>query len=173
MFRVLHPNRWFLWAIAILLAAGLGLLAAITETSREIDEQSVTPPAFSTWKTFRSESLGLKVSYPSSWQIEMEKEIPEMVTLENPKNFNENLVMVVTEPKFEETIRSALNIVREQEIVIDGYPGSWLKGEDLKDYATHNVVLLQKDGRLYYFAGYARSFEKIVGGIKFLPAKIF
>lgn len=53
-------------------------------------------------------------------------------------------------------------------VEIDGSQGSWLQKSGSSDKALSNVVLVKRSGRLYYVAGFARSFEKIIKGIKFI-----
>lgn len=172
MFRVMHPNRWFFWTLAILIALGLVIEAFIFQTIKELEEQASSPvraPSIS-WKTYRSKDLGIAVNYPPSWQIDVDPASPNTVTLENPKNFQENISIVFTEPKFEKVIRSSLKTASEETVMIDNLPAQWLRGRNSTDAATGNVIFLKRDGQLYYIAGQAQVFERIIKSIKFLRA---
>ena len=169
MFRIIHPNRWFFWTIAIIIAMALGLLLYIQKSADEFtrygDELSSN---LATWRVFRSEPLGLSVKYPQHWQIEIDPTDAKSVFLENSQNFSENISISVRKPSLEQAIRSALKIASESEITIDGLPAQWIKSGQQRDPATSNVVLLRKGSDLYYIAGAANLFEKIITSIRFI-----
>lgn len=170
MFRVLHPNRWFFWAVALLLIAGLFLLVKIYDARLEFEEfaSQFAIDSLSYWKTFRSRHLGISIQYPADWQIEIDPETGA-VSFENPKNFNENIAIYVVKPALEPAIRNTLSIAEERDIVLDGAAGKWLLSKNNYDPATSNVILIKRGESLYYIAGNAKAFEKILGSIKFLP----
>ncbi|MBI4050396.1 MAG: hypothetical protein HY396_00250 [Candidatus Doudnabacteria bacterium] len=171
MLRIIHPNRWFFWTIVILLTAAFLLLYASVETIKSLDELTagLTGSLVRLWKTFASQALGISLRYPASWQIEIDPAEPFSVSLQNPADYGENVYIAVTDPKYESTIRKALDVVLdEEEISLDGYQGAWLKSGDAKDVALSNILLVKVDGRLYYIAGQAKTFEKIIKSIKFL-----
>lgn len=178
MFRIIHPNRWFFWTISILIIAGIGLLFYIHLAVRELEEanleltkpasENLSDPSYLGWKSFRSEVLGVSIKYPPHWQIEIDPEEANTVYLENPKNFNENVSISVVKPSLEKIIRQSLKIAEERAISVDLEKGVLIRGLDDKDRATSSVVLVKKGSKLYYIAGSAAAFEKIVAGIKFL-----
>ena len=63
MFRVIHPNRWFFWTIAILVGTGLVILIYIYQTIAELDRgvevrvqpagESISDPSYFGWKLYR------------------------------------------------------------------------------------------------------------------------
>lgn len=170
MFRVIHPNRWFIWTLVLLIVASFMLLFLIQsyllELEREILESNSV--SISSSKTYRSLSLGLLVKYPRSWQVEVSQFEPSF-SLQNPDDFNENIVFQIGDLKLESVIRDSINIDSEKDIVIDQRPGKWIFGADKRDSATSNLVLLRKADKLYYIGGQARAFEKIIQSVKFLP----
>lgn len=169
MFRVIHPNRWFFWTIAMIIAAGLGLLFYIQRSANEFNRYSEDlSQQLATWRVFRSEPLGIAVRYPAFWQIEIDPSDAKTVMLESSQNFSENISISRIKPNLEPVIRSALKIDSESDITIDGVKARWIKGQERKDLATSNVILLKKGGDLYYIAGSANQFKKIVTGIKFI-----
>ena len=170
MFRVIHKNRWFFWTIAILLIAGLALVFSIFQDSEYYEEFAREFAQYTTqnWHTYRSPVLGISVRYPAAWQIEIDPTDAKTVYFENSKDFSENISVSVREPALAKVIRDSLKIESEEEVEIDGVPGVWIRGKDVKDRATSNVVLVRRAGKLYYIAGQARSFERIVKGIRFL-----
>lgn len=170
MFRVIHPNRWFFWTIVILVLAGAGLLFFINQGNLGIDQQSAELVAESvpTWKIYRSAALGFSVRYPAAWQIDVDPQADNGITLENPQNFDENIAIFKIEPQFEKVIRASLKVDREEPVTVDGHPGTWIYGQNTKDVATSNVIFVPVDGSLYYFAGQARNFSTILKSVKFL-----
>lgn len=170
MFRVIHKNRWFFWAIAVLLIAGLALVFAILQDGEYYEEfaREFAQYNVNNWRTWRSETLGISVQYPASWQIETDPGDPRTVYFENSKDFSENISVSVRDLGLERVIRNSLKISSEEEVVVGGIRGTWIKGRDPNDRATSNVILIRRGQMLYYIAGQAKAFEKIVKGIRFI-----
>ena len=166
MFRIIHPNRWFFWAIAVSLGTGLFLIWNIQESNNEFYAQTSVLET-NVWRTWRSEILGISVRYPAGWQVDIDREDTHNVYLENSQNFHENISIAIRAQSLEATIRQSLGSSSETGIVIDGEPGRWLKGDDKGDQATSNVILVRHNSQLYYIAGSARVFNKIVKSMKF------
>ena len=168
MFRVIHHNRWFFWTVGLLIIIGLVLLISLQQAKQEFDDNSAAMLAFENqWRTFRSNTLGLTIKYPPGWQIEIDQNDAHSVYLENARDYNQNIALSVRDPSMEKIIRSTISAVSEDEIVIDGLIGAWLKSGNKKDPATSNVILVTVSDKLYYIAGQARNFHEIVSGIKF------
>ena len=169
MFRIIHPNRWFFWAIALTIMAALFLLWNIQEAEYEFEDQALAEMEPNLWKTYASQALGLSVRYPPSWQIEFDpRQDGQSFSLENAKNFSESIVFQITELNLEPVLRSSLKISSEKTSIIDGENAQWIYGKAGNDPATSNVIILQHKGKLYYMAGSARNFETIVHSIKFI-----
>lgn len=175
MLRVIHPNRWFIWTLVFLLAASLVLMfwlqSYLLFVERGVFEEQ--NHLRSGWRTYRSQSLGLLVRYEAAWQVEVDPLEAKTFTLQNPADFGENITFSKTDPKYEPLIRDSLEIALEDQILIDGVPAVWIKGSDLRDKATSNVILINREGELYYIAGQARQFERIIKGIKFSAIPIY
>src|SRR3989344_2541298 len=87
MFRIIHPNRWFFWAIALTIMAALFLLWNIQEAEYEFEDQALAEMEPNLWKTYASQALGLSVRYPPSWQIEFDpRQDGQSFSLENADN---------------------------------------------------------------------------------------
>ena len=91
MFRIIHPNRWFIWTIALIVMIFIVVWGAVeryaieqeTETAgqnsllgRETSKLDTTG-----WKTYRGENFGLvnsvglelpglELRYPPEWKVE-------------------------------------------------------------------------------------------------------
>ncbi len=167
MFRIIHPNRWFFWTIAIAIGLALFLLWAIMKTEIELYSQT-NVSQLNTWRNWSSETLGISVRYPAGWQIEIDPDDAHTVFLENPENYNENVSIAVRQPQLEAAIRLSLKGGTETKVSIGGTEGRLLKGADTGDQATNSVVLVRRSNKLYYIAGSARVFEQIVNSIKFI-----
>jgi hypothetical protein len=170
MFYVIHPNRWFIWTLVLLIAASLALMWFIGQTIGELEQhtQDLVAQVQEPWRTYTSEDLQLSVKYPSAWQIEVDPLDRFSVTLENSQNFSENITISVRDLDLEPVIRQVLDIANEEEFYVDGVPGVLLTGANERDTVTNQVVLVNHDSQLYYVAGSARFFREIVESIKFL-----
>lgn len=167
MFRIIHPNRWFFWTIAILLGISLFVLWSIEEANQEFLDAPIASDT-NIWRTWRSEALGISVSYPAGWQIEIDRDDAQNVFLENSQNYKENISITVRKPSLESAIRESISIVSESTVMVDDEQGSWLKGDAEDDQATSNVILVEHDEKLYYIAGSARVFKKIIDSVRFI-----
>lgn len=169
MFKIIHPNRWFFWTIAILLGFSLILYLFIFQSIREFEQQAIdSVNNFGTnWRIFHSQELGISIKYPSLWQVEIDPTLPNSFSLENPKNFYENISVFMVEEKMEKIVRNSLEIASEKKILVSGLPGVLLLGKAMNDPATSKAVLVKNNGKLYYIAGQAKNFEKIAASIKF------
>ena len=77
MFRIIHPNRWFIWTIALIVMIFIVVWGAIQryaiEQETEITGQNSllgreTSKLDTTgWKTYRNEKYGFEVKYPNDW----------------------------------------------------------------------------------------------------------
>src|SRR3989344_4006858 len=168
MLRVIDPNRWFLWAITFSVAVGLLLILSIQKLAEEYEEQAINAYESTVWKTFASKTLGISVRYPPFWQIEIDPLDVHAVYFENSRDYNENISVSVREPRLEPVIRSALRISSEKSVTLDGQSGRWIVGRDASDPATGNVVLIRRGENLYIITGSAKTFERIIKGIKFI-----
>ncbi len=168
--RNIYPDRWFFWAIAFMLIVTFILLYNTVETIKVLDDLalSMAQPYVSPWKNFVSQDLGISLRYPSSWQVEFDPQEAFSISFQNPANYNENIYIAVPEPKYESTIRKSLDIQNEHPIVLDGHTGVWLTSANAEDVAITNVLLFKIDDRLYYIAGNAEIFEKVIASIKFI-----
>lgn len=158
-----------MWTVAGACFAGLLLLAAIFGARSEFEKlaQNLVFERSRDYRFFSSDTLGFSVRYPVGWQVEIDPDDEHSVTIQNPKNYSENITLASTETKYENLIRRSIKISEEREITIDGIEGTWLLSGGAKDPATSNVVLVKTSGKLYGFSGQARDFEKIVKTVRF------
>ena len=89
MFRIIYPNRWFIWAIVICVVAGVLLWWQVMLYSLDQELANAWKPephrktaltgvyastTLSTstagWKTYRNEKLGFELQYPTDWHVE-------------------------------------------------------------------------------------------------------
>ncbi|MDP3741249.1 MAG: hypothetical protein Q8R08_02885 [bacterium] len=169
MFRVIHPNRWFIWTLVFLLAASFLVMFWIQSYLLEIEREAYEGQnLIRGWKTYSSSELGISVRYPEAWQVEIDRELPHYFALVNPNDFNENISFNVTKPELENVIRSSLKIAAEERVTIDNLEGRFLKGLDSLDIATSNIILIKKGDKLYQIAGDSKNFEKIAKSVRFI-----
>jgi len=178
MLRKIHRNRWFFWAVSIIIMATLILLYLIIEAGKDFDQLAQGPlepaseissdPLYLGWKSVRSRAIGVAVKYPPTWVLEIEPEEQSSINLFNPQDYSESITISAKKAEFENILRSALDISAEKKIIVDGVEGSWLASGDDSDGATSNIVLIKHSGKLFYFAGSATAFEKVLKSLKFI-----
>jgi len=170
--KSIHANRWFIWAIMIIFVVGLTLLYGIQDAIMGFEDQAIryVYQPVRQWKNFMSVRLGISIDYPPTWQIETSVLEPDMVTLENPANFDDNITVSKIKPEFEKIIRDSIKSknFEEKPVSVDGIAGAWLENKNSKDAATENIIFFKVGKYEYYLAGSAKQFAKIIASIKFL-----
>ena len=115
--RVIHPNRYFIWAIVALVGSAAVLFAyiKITDITAVLNDQVTA--VHTGGKQFFDSTLGFKLMYPPDWQIEMGD---NAVTFDDPVNTN-NSVTITKESLSEAAyFKKSLKAVKENDFISNG-----------------------------------------------------
>jgi hypothetical protein len=90
--RTLHPNRWFIWTIVLMVIIMGSLFAYITISSlNESSEQSSGLLQPRQMPTYTSVTLGVSMQYPTGWVIDNSSNTA--ITFDNPGNSSESITV--------------------------------------------------------------------------------
>ncbi len=160
--KVIHPNRWFIWAVVLILISGFSLLAFIKWSSLHIDSDS----AFAELrpKKIYTDASGYTVRYPNSWIIE--KDSSGNTVFENPDNNSESLTITVTTLGTESIIRHSLAITYEKDIAKDNLQIALIKAKDSNDGSSIDAAIITSEKKLYYISGHSSMLESFARNFK-------
>mgnify|MGYP001580604745 FL=1 len=98
MFRLIFPNRYLVWTIALIFIMALLLLGTIErfKIDEEISMQEIVASSTIShnstagWKTYRNEKYGFEVKYPPDWnpKVFFENTKDEFILFERPTKDN-------------------------------------------------------------------------------------
>lgn len=90
--KALHPNRWFIWTIVLIVIILGSLFAYITISSlNESSEQSSALLLPRQMPVYTSVSLGLSMQYPTGWVIDNSSSTA--ITFDNPGSASESITV--------------------------------------------------------------------------------
>ncbi len=160
--RVLHPNRYFIWAIAYIVVSFLALLSYIYVSSINLDNQSVFSQQ--TRKTYTNSKQGFTVKYPMTW--ELDNDPSGNIVFQNPNNIQESITVTEANLNMETIIRHSMTIVQETSYDKPGYSVSTIKAERAKDGSHFDVAIVKTSKHLFYISGISDSFQAFVNNFE-------
>ncbi|MHB8871779.1 MAG: hypothetical protein ACYC5G_04965 [Candidatus Doudnabacteria bacterium] len=157
--KVLHPNRYFIWAIFALVFSGAALLSYIYISGYYFDRDFVFAE-LKTNKLFLDNQFNYSARYPHNWQLERD-EVGNIV-FENPDNLSESLVVVPLKAKDETAVRKALRIVKENNTARGDIKIAIIKGSIDKDPEIYDIALITDGKGLFYIYGHSSWISRFV-----------
>jgi hypothetical protein len=162
--RVLHPNRYFIWALIIVIFGGILLTLHIVTVGYQTETEAVFPE-LKTRKIYSNAKEGFQLRYPQDWQIDQGG---EAITFINPDDLTESISVESYSLGSETIIRRAINIAEETKPVVRGdMTITLLRGTTAKNTEIEAAIIKTKT-KLYYISGHADSFEGIVSSFRAL-----
>jgi hypothetical protein len=162
--KVLHPNRYFIWALVIIISGGILLTLHIITLGYQTETEAVFPE-LKTRKVYSNTEEGFQLRYPKDWNIDQGS---EATTFVNPNDLTESVSVERYGLGSETIIRRSINIVEETKPVVKGNMNiTLLRGTTAKNTEIQAAIVKTKD-RLYYISGHADSFEGIVSSFRVL-----
>ncbi len=153
--KILHPNRYFIWALFALVFSGAALLAYISISGYYFDRDFVFAE-LKTNKLFLDQQFDYSARYPHSWQLERD-EVGNII-FENPANLSESLVVVPLNLKDETAVRKALKIIKENNIARADIQIAIIKANI--DSEPYDVALIKDSSHFFYIHGHSAYLER-------------
>ncbi len=163
LLKVLHPNRYFIWALAYLIIFVFALLAYIYISAIDQDNQSVFSELKSR-RVYTDSQLGFSVKYPSSWNLERDQRAN--IAFENSDNKQESITVTATTLEMASVIRSAVNIRQETDYQRSGYTVAIIKAGNAKGQDLLDLALISTAKKLFYISGHSSQFTQFVNNFK-------
>ncbi len=155
--KILHPNRYFIWAIFALLFSGAALLAYISISGYYFDKDFVFAE-LKTNKLFLDQQFNYSARYPHDWQLE--RDGLGNIIFENPADLSESLVVVPLKLKDETAVRKALKISKENNIARGDIQIAIIKARIDTDPDLYDVALVKDSSHLFYIYGHSAYLER-------------
>jgi hypothetical protein len=163
--RVLHPNRYFIWALIVIIFGGIWLTLHIITVGYQTETEAVFPE-LKTRKVYTNEVENYQLRYPKDWQIDTGT--IGTVTFLNPSDLTESISVESYELGSERVIRRSFNITEETKPVTkDGMTITMFQGTNLNK-AEIEAAIIKTKNKLYFMHGHADSFEGIVNSFRAL-----
>lgn len=154
--RVLHPNRYFIYAIVLLLVSTGLLLSFIYISTLRFNTDSEFS-SLKTKKIYTDKQSGYTVRYPNSWQIERDQS--GNVVFENPDNEQESLTVTPASLEMEGVIRHSINIRSEKDLAKDDTKIALIKAGTANNDQDLDVAIIKNDQKLFYVSGHSSALE--------------
>jgi len=154
----IHPNRWFIWALAYTIIVAIGLISYIKISDLNFQTQLIAENTFTPWHSYSDKLLGFSVKYPLNWSIEAGADTSvSFVPMDSP---DEGVTVSVNKLATEQAIRKPLKVSSEGSIVVDNVLGTnilnKLGGEQFEE-----VILLKHNQKLYVMRGTEELVQKL------------
>lgn len=159
---VIHPNRWFIWAIAISVIAGMALVGYIKVTSQAFeDDVTYTPHAANNWKQYTQTEQNFSVNVPPNWLV---KEAGGVVLL-TPKADSSEFISITPKPGSKEAAaRASLDGFTQNQLIVGGLPASmFYSGQENDRY-----VLVKNNDKLFVVKSNSKQMERILTTLVFI-----
>jgi hypothetical protein len=163
--RVLHPNRYFIWAIIVIIL-GLGSLIAFIEISSINDSSSQIYSDLVPHNIYNNQKLGFSVGYPNGWVIDSGSQDASVISFDNPNDPNESISISSS------TLASVAKFKKSSKI--DSATSSERNGMQITIYEISSpegtqplkIAVIESAKKAYYISGQSASFMRFVNSFK-------
>lgn len=162
--KVIHPNRYFIWALFLILISGSALTAYIIWSSYGFDREFVFND-ITARRVFTDRQLGYSARYPGNWVLE--RDHSGNMIFEDPNNAAESITVYPGDAGLESAIRKTLNIKSERDVakgnmLIDTIQAAGPKGSG----QIFNVAFITSGSKFFYISGYSSLFDQFINNFK-------
>ena len=158
--RVYH-DRYFAWAVAVILIAGSALIAYVMIEGANIGTDSTFSTTAPLNKSYMNTVQGYSVSYPSSWVLEPDDR--SNTIFENPANSQESILVVPSSQPDEKKITSTLKSSTERDFSVNG---ANVRLFEVGGTTPTEAAFVTKGTSYFYVSGYSGFFDKFVNSFK-------
>jgi hypothetical protein len=161
--KVIHPNRYFIWTLVLVVLIGASLIAFINWSVINMENQSFFSD-LKTKKVYTSKLGSYSVKYPAGWQIELDQS--GNTIFENPSDPAESLTVTTAALSMEGVIRHSIDIKSERNIAKDNMKIAIIKAGSAKDGSDLDVAIIKTATKLYYISGHSARLENFARNFK-------
>lgn len=158
--KIIHPNRYLIWAVAAVVISGAALASYIYISSYSFERQFVFEQATAK-RTYSDRADGFLFRYPAAWVLE--KDNSGNIIFENPSDSSESITLAVRAISDEQQIRSSFKVISEEDSARpNGVRMAMISARPNAGGAVFKVALVKVNGKLFYFYGQSSLFEQII-----------
>ncbi len=174
--RVYH-DRYFAYAIALLLCAGVLLVGYVVVVGNRFSTDSSYPTLAQPNKVYTNSEQGYSVSYRPSWVLEVspgDVTPVGMVSFENPANYDESFVVIPTTAAENQKELSELKVQSETDFTTaNGVAVKMLAVAPAKTIPIQQLAIVSGNGKFFIISGsgvaYSSDFMPFVQNFKITP----
>jgi hypothetical protein len=155
---IIHPNRYLIWALAIMLIVAAALVSYIYITNINFDRDLSSGTDLKYWHTYKDVDMTLR--YPADWLIDAGTGYIGFGTS------NSDVFLVYSySPPNDPAYDSYSKLANVQKITVDGLAG--IRVPDQKN-PNQRIVFVKTSKKLYEFRGSTGLFDQILNTVHFL-----
>jgi hypothetical protein len=161
---------------SLLLVVFVGLLLLLlvsyswlTLSVGQIKQNLAALQKVSEFQTYQNDVFAFSLRYPKSWVLETQGSSKNpTIIFSDPQNPSEELMVIVSEPRFEGVVRDSFTTGKEAEepITVDGVSGKHLRIQN--EAVPEDLVLVKTKTHLFSILGTTSRFSEILKSFKFV-----
>lgn len=165
LLKELHHNRWFIWAIVIIVVV-MGGLAFYISIASENDSSMQAFVGLQPRPDYSNSYMGFSVNYPSSWVIDDSNQSSDIISFDNPINPSESVNIT-------EAASSSIAKFKKSSI-IKSQSTSERNGMEITVYTISTpeenqlstVAVIQYANKAFYITGNSSSFNYFLNNFR-------
>jgi hypothetical protein len=162
--KVLHPNRWFIWAIVAIVVILGGLFAYISISSLDQSNSQVyTPLPQIRTLTYSNGVLGFALQYPNGWVIDNSSSTS--ITFDNPNDNSESITIAKTTTAAISKLEKSATIISKNIYQNNGFQITVLNIKSTKSNPSIEVGIVQSAKSAFIVTGNSEQFSTILNSI--------
>ncbi|MBX4204704.1 MAG: hypothetical protein KW788_00775 [Candidatus Doudnabacteria bacterium] len=155
---VIHPNRYLLWAVAVMVITAAALVSYIYVTNITTDLSLRQETNMAYWHSYKDANLSLR--YPADWLVDVGTGYIGF----GPKNDDAFLVYSYSPPN-DPAYDSYSKLAATRAIMVDGLVGIRVPTDP---NTSQKIAFVKTSKRLYEFRGTTNQFDAVLNSVRFL-----